>query len=126
MLFIFHCCRGFRGVVEEYAVDACDFGGDAFYKMVDQGVRQMLDGDFHHVGGVDGADDTRPVESSLAVLYAGRLEIRNDGEILPYLAFKAVLCEFFAKDSIGFTDCLKSVAGDGAGAAYAEAGPGKG
>ena len=86
----------------------------------------MLDGDFHYVGGVDGADDARPVEGALAVLYAGRLEVRNDCEILPNLAFKAVLGEFLTEDCVRFAYGFQTVSGDGAGAADSEAGAGEG
>ena len=90
--------------------------------MVDQLIGQVLNCDFHNIGGVDGTDDARPVEGALAVLDAGGLEVRNDGEVLPYFALEAVLGKLFAKDRVGFANCFESVAGDRAGAAYAEAG----
>ena len=61
-----------------------------------------------------------PFLTALAVLDAGGLEVRNDGEVLPYFALEAVLGELFAEDRVGFADCFESVAGDRAGAANAE------
>ena len=124
-LFVFHSCRGLRRVVEEDAVDAGDLGGDAHGKAVQKGRIQVLHGNFHDVHGVDGADYAGPVEGALAVLYAGGLEVRDYGKVLPYLALKAGLGELLAKDGVGLADGLQPVAGDGAYAAHAQSGTGE-
>ena len=73
-----------------------------------------------------GRCDAGPVKGALAVFDAGGFEVRNDGEILPYFAFEAVLCELLAENGVGFADSFEAVAGDGAGAADAQAGAGEG
>ena len=80
-LFVFHRGGWFGRVVDEDAVDAGDFGGDAGCEALDEVLGEVLGGDFHYVYGVDGADDARPVEGALAVLDAGGLEVRDDGEV---------------------------------------------
>ncbi len=85
----------------------------------------MLDGHFHNISGVDGADDAGPVEGALAVLDAGGLEVRNNGKVLPYLALKACLGELLAEDRVGFADCLEAVTRDRAYAADSQAGAGE-
>ena len=124
--FIFHRCRGLRCVVDQNSVDAGHFRSDALYQVVDQLCGKVLYGYFHNVGRVDGADDAGPLEGTFPVGDAGRLEIRDDGEILPYLAFQAVLRKFFAKDGIGFADGFEAVTGNGADAANAETRAGEG
>jgi len=57
---------------------------------------------------------------------ADGLEIRNRGEVLPDFAFKAEVFEFLAEDRVAFADDFEAVTGDGAKAAYAEAGAGEG
>ena len=125
-LFVLNRCRGLGGEVVEDAVDAGDLGDDALDEVVDQGIGQVLDSDFHDVGGVDGADDAGPVKGALAVLDAGGLEVRNDGKVLPYLALETVLGKLLAEDGVGLADCSEAVAGDGAGATDAQAGAGEG
>ena len=75
-LILYSCRRLRREIVKNtiYAGNLCD---DALNEVVDQLVRQVLDGDFHDIGGVDGTNDARPVEGALAVLDAGGLEVRN-------------------------------------------------
>ena len=75
-LFVLHRCRGLGGEVIEDAVDAGNLCDDALHQVVDQVCGQMLDSDFHDVGGVDGADDAGPVKGALAVFDAGGFEIR--------------------------------------------------
>ena len=123
--FVLYCCGRLRCIVIEYSVDAGYFGGDSLYQMVDQLCGQVLYGNLYNVGGVDGADDARPVKCALAVFDAGGFEVGHNSEVLPYFAFQAVLCELFAKDGIGLTNCFETVAGDCAGAAYAKAGAGE-
>ena len=84
-------------------------------------VRDLLDGGCHRIAGVDGTDDDRPVPAALVVLYSCRLVVRNDREILPDLAFKAVLGEFLAQDGIALAECLQTVSRDGAGAPDSQA-----
>ena len=124
-LFVLHRCGGLGNEVVEDAVDAGNFCEDAADDVVNEFRLQVLDSDFHDVGGVDGADDAGPVKGALAVFDAGGFEIRNDGEVLPYFAFEAVLCELLAEDSVGFADSFEAVAGDGAGAANAQTGAGE-
>ncbi len=68
--------------------------------MIDKLIRKMLYGNLHDIGGVDGTDDAGPVEGSLSVFYAGGLKIGNNRKVLPYLSFKAVLCELLTKDCV--------------------------
>ena len=90
-LFILYSCRRLRREIVKNTIYAGDLCDDTLNEVVDQLVRQVLDGDFHDIGGVDGTDDARPVEGALAVLDAGGLEVRNDGEVLPYFALETVL-----------------------------------
>ena len=46
----------------------------------------MLNGNFHNVRGINGTNDAGPCKGTLAVFDTGGLEIRHNGEILPYLA----------------------------------------
>ena len=103
----------FWSEVVEHAVYAFYFGGDACGDVLQEVEWHVFDGSGHGVDGVYGADDDTPFIGTLVVTYANALEVRNRGEVLPYLAFKAVLCEFFAKNSVGFTDCFQTIAGDG-------------
>ena len=48
---------GLRGQVEEDAVDALDLGGDAGHDLMQNGVRDLLDGGGHGILGIHGADD---------------------------------------------------------------------
>ena len=106
LLFIFHSGGGLRCIVKQDSVDSRDLGNDPLHEMVDQFIGKVFNGYFHHIRGIDGADDAGPVEGSLSVLYACGLEVGDYGEVLPYFAFQTVLCKFFAKDGIGFADCL--------------------
>ena len=91
---------------------------DAAHEIVIDGLYCNLD----NIDRVDGAYDAEPLECSLAVLDARGLEVGNDSEVLPYLACKAGLFEFFSEDGVRFPDCFKSVSCDGAGASYSQAG----
>ena len=125
-LFVLDRCGGLGSEIIEDAVDTRDLGDNSLHQVVDQLCGQVLNSDFHNVGGVDGADDAGPVKGAFAVLDAGGLEIRNDGEVLPYLALEAVLCKLLAENGVGLADCFETVAGDSAGAADAQAGAGEG
>ena len=83
-----------------------------------------LGGDGIH--GVDGPDDHRPVEGTLAVDDAGGLDVGHYGEVLPDLALQAVLGKFLAEDGVGFPNGLQTVTGDGTDAADAQTGAGEG
>ena len=83
-----------------------------------------LGGDGIH--GVDGPDDNRPVEGTLAVDDAGGLDVGHYGEVLPDLALQAVLGEFLTEDGVGFPNGLQTVTGDGADTADAQTGAGEG
>ena len=65
---------------------------------------QLCNFSSHRIDRVDGTDHDRPVIGAQTVGDAGRLEIRDDGEILPDLAFKTVGLELFPKNRIGFAD----------------------
>ena len=83
-LFVLHGCRRLGSEIIEDAVDAGNLADDALNKVVDQRIGQVLNSNFHDIGGVDGTDDARPVEGALAVLDACGLEVRNDSKVLPY------------------------------------------
>ena len=70
----------------------------------------MLDCYFNNIGRVDRTDDARPVKGPLAVGHAGGFEIRNDGEVLPDLAFQPVFGELFAQDGVALAERLQTVA----------------
>ena len=110
-----------RDVIEA-AVDAGDLVGDPVGDLIQQFPVYMLDGRGDRVFGIDGADDAGPFKSSLSVLDAGRLEGRNDREVLPDRLVEACLGELFAEDGVGLPDRFQSVTGDGTGAADAQAG----
>ena len=59
-LFPLNGSGGFGGEVEEDAVDAGDFGGDAVRDMVQEGVGDFFNGGGHGIPGIDGADDGGP------------------------------------------------------------------
>ena len=67
-LFPFNCTGGLGGQVEENAVDALDLGGDAGHDLVQNGVRDLLDGGGHGILGVDGTDDGRPARCTSAIV----------------------------------------------------------
>ena len=124
-LFEFYRAGGLRSEVVQDAVHTRHLMRDAVHEVAHEVERDVLDGGAHGVGGVHGADDDRPLESALAVLHAGGLEVGHDGKILPDLALKAVLCKLLAEDRVGLADGFETVARDGAGAADAEAGAGE-
>ena len=88
--------------------------------MLEKLKRYILDSSCHCVLGVDSADYDRIRECTLAVLYADGPEIRNHGEVLPYLALKTVLCKFLTEDRIRFSYSFKSVTGYRTEAAHTE------
>ncbi len=94
----------------------CDAADEFFHKLK----RNILHLGGHGIGGVDCADDDRPLEGSLAVADTGRLEVRYHGEVLPYLAGKARICELLAEDGVCLAYRLQAVSGDGTRAAHAE------
>ena len=100
--------------------------GDAVHKVAHEVEGTVLDGGAHGVGGVHGADDDRPLKGALAVLHAGGLEVGHDGEVLPDLALKTVLCKLLAEDRVGLADSFETVTRDGTGAADTEARTGEG
>ena len=124
-LFPFDGARGLRGEVVQHAVHARNLRDDALRDVMQQLVRDLLDGGGHRVAGIDGTDDDRPVPAALVVLDTRGLIVGNDGEVLPDLALQAILREFFAQDGVALTQGLQPVARDGAGAADAQAGAGE-
>ncbi len=98
----------------------CDPVSDVFQQFE----RNILNGRRDGIAGIDSPDDDRPVKGPLPVGNAGGLEIRYDCEVLPDLAFQAVLRKFLPQDGIGFTDSLQAVTGDGADTAPPGPGPG--
>lgn len=113
-LFPFDRAGGLRRQVEDNAVHAFNFVGDTLRDVLQERKRNVFNGSRHGIDRVDGADDDRPSVRTLAVLHAHRLEVRDGREVLPNLAFETVLRKFFTKDSIGFTNSFKTIAGDGA------------
>ena len=86
-LFEFYRAGGLRSEVVQDAVHTRHLMRDAVHEVAHEVERDVLDGGAHGVGGVHGADDDRPLESALAVLHAGGLEVGHDGKILPDLAY---------------------------------------
>ena len=125
VLFPLNSGAGLGSEVIEDTVHAVDLGGDAICDMLEKLEGNILDGGGHCVTGIDRADDDGVSEGAGVILNADRFEIGHDGEILPDLALKAVLCEFVTQDSVGFSDKLKSLSGDSAEASDAEAGAGE-
>ena len=64
--------------------------------MINEWIGKMLHGNFHDIRRVDRTDDAGPVKCALSVLYAGRLEVRNHGKVLPDLFSQTVLFKFFS------------------------------
>ena len=77
----------------------------------------MLDSRCHSVLCVDGTDDCRPLPCTLTIFDTCGLEIRNDREVLPYLACKTGLLELLAKNRVGLAESGKTVTCDRAYAA---------
>ena len=94
--------------------------------MVKKLVGDFFDGGGHGVAGVDGTDNHGPIPAALVILHAGRLVVGHYGEVLPDLAFQAVLRELLAEDGIALAQSLQTVACDGSGAAHSEARAGEG
>ena len=94
--------------------------------MLEQGEGHVFHGGGHGVHGVHGADDDGEGIGTLAFAHAHGAEVRHGGEVLPHLAFEAVLGEFFTQDGVGFAHAFEAVTGDGAEAAHAQAGAGEG
>jgi len=124
-LFPLNGAGGLGGEVEEDAVDAVDFGGDAVGDFVEHCVGDFFDGGGHGVGGVDGTDDGRPAFIAAFVLDADALDVGDGDEVLPDLAGEACVVEFFTQDCICFTQCVQAVAGDGTEATDTETGAGE-
>ena len=82
--------------------------------------RNVLNGGCHGIACVDRTDYDRPVPAAFSVDDSGRLVVGNNGEVLPYLACKAVCGEFLAQDGIGLAYGLKTVACDGSGTSDTE------
>ena len=80
----------------------------------------MFDGSSHSIYGVDSANDYRIFKRASIVTNTHRLEVRDDGEILPNLLVEASIVEFFAKDSIGFAHSFEAFASDSAEATHAK------
>ena len=98
--FPFDCGNGLRRDVVEHAVHALDLVDDAVRDVLQKLERDILDRSGHCIGRVDGADDNRPIPAALSVDDTGGLVVGYDGEVLPYLAGKAVLCKLLAQDRI--------------------------
>ena len=62
-------------------------------------------------------NDTAPLKSTFAILDSGRSEFRNNCEILPYFSFQSVLCKFFTKNCIRFTNSFQTITCDSTWAA---------
>ena len=86
VLFPLYGSSGLRRQVIKDSVDAGNFAGDTAYDLRKEVIGDLLDGSGHGVFGVDRADDAGPLEAAQAILYANGFIVRNDGEVLPYLA----------------------------------------
>ena len=125
-LFPFDGAGGLGSQIPQNTVDAGDLVSDAVHDVLHHAEVQLghLGGDGIH--GVDGPDDDRPVEGTLAVDDAGGLDVGHYGEVLPDLALQTVLCELLTQDGIGFAHSLQSVSCDGTQTAHAQTGTGEG
>ena len=74
-LFPLNGADGLGSEIEQHAVDAVDFMGDAVGDMVQQRIGDRFDRGGHRVGGVHGADDGRPALVALVIAHADGLEI---------------------------------------------------
>ena len=109
---------GFGREVIQDTVYTLDLRQDPLSDLVEKGPRHLLHCGGHGILGVDSTDDDRPIPETLSFLNSGGTVIRDDCEILPYLALESSLRELLAEDRIGFPDSLKTVARDSSGAAY--------
>ena len=99
VLFPFDRSRGLRGQVVEDAVDALDLARDASGDVLQEREGDVLNRCGHRVFGVDGADNDRPFVGAHILFDARGLEIGDQREILPNLAFQTVLRKFLANAS---------------------------
>ena len=74
-LFPFNRASGLGCQVEQNAVDALYFGGDAGHDLVENGVGDLFNGGGHCVLGIHGADDGRPAFVAALVLHTNTLKI---------------------------------------------------
>ena len=112
--------------IQQHTVDTGNLVGDAVGNVVQDGVRNLLDGSGHSILGVDSADDCGPAFVAALVFNANALDVGHGDEILPYLFAQTVLVELFAQDSVSFAQSFQTVAGDSTQAANAQTGAGKG
>ena len=112
--------------IKKHTVDAFYFGGDSVYDLMEHRVGDLLDGGGHGVLGVYGADDRGPTLISAVILYADRLDVGDNDEILPYLFCKTADIEFLAEDRVCFAECVQTVTGDRTEATNAKSGAGEG
>ena len=124
-LFVLDRRDGFAAEIVENAVHAFYFCEDPVADAEQQLIGDLFDGGRCRIYGVHCADDYHPVVGTFAVLDAGGLEVRNYGEVLPYLAGQTCSGELLAQDRVGLAYGLETVAGDGACAAHSEAGTGE-
>ena len=122
ILFPLNSSDRLRGEVEKDTVDTLYLVGDAVGNMMEEGIGNLLDSSRHSVGSVYGSDDCRPAFVTAFVFYTYALDIGNDNKILPNLAFKSVLCKFFAENSVCLSECVETVTGDCAETSYAKSG----
>lgn len=100
-----YSANGLRRQVAADAADVRNFGG-------------------HNINGADAANDAGPVVCALAITNAGCTEVGHYGEALP--DGESCFVDFLAYDSVGIAQGFQAVTGNGAKAANAQAGPGKG
>ena len=65
---------------------------------------------FHSVHGVDGADDDWVFKATGVVAYADRLEIGDNGKVLPNGFIQSGLLELLTQDCVGFPDGFQAIA----------------
>ena len=110
----------FWSEIVEHTVYAFDFRGNACGDVLQEFKWNIFYSCSHGINSIYCANDNTPFISTLVVAYTYALEIRNSSEVLPYFAFKAVLCKFFTKNRIRFTHCFQTVAGNSAQATHAQ------
>ena len=93
--------------------------------MLEKCKRNILDCCSHSILCIYGSYDNWISKCTFAVLNAYRLEIRNGCKVLPYLAFKTILCEFLTEYSVRLTNSFKSVTSDSAKTANTKTGTGE-
>lgn len=119
-----YSANGLRRQVAADAADVRNFGGNACSDALQQRPVKLRNFGGHNINGADAANDEGPVVCALAITNAGCTEVGHYGEALP--DGESCFVDFLAYDSVGIAQGFQAVTGNGAKAANAQAGPGKG